>query len=73
MNWSELFRAVSKAIYNPETNLGIPCDDKGKVSEVKVFFDFPLIPGGQKYFKISAVTRDGIMIRNDVVDRPMGH
>jgi hypothetical protein len=42
--------------------------------ECMVYFDFPLIPGSApRGYKISKVDINGIMIRNDDIERPKGH
>lgn len=40
--------------------------------EIKVYFDFP-IDGKKTFYKISAINGEGIMIRNDEIERPKGH
>ena len=71
MNWLELLQNVTQIA---EENIGKTARTSIEfhTKEVNVYFDFPL-HGNARNYKISKVTKRGIMLVNDEIVRPKGH
>lgn len=63
LTWDQLFEAIF--------NLGAH-NMEFRAKEVEVFLDFPT-DGRNKKYKISQVTKNGIILYNDETQRPVGH
>lgn len=72
MTWLNLLVQGRRLIYNNPTLKTVNAIADKENADVKVFFDFPL-HGVKRFYTISAITDEGIMLRNDEVERPLGH
>jgi hypothetical protein len=73
MTWADLKSAISIIIYNSPKRIAIHSVIDFEKKPVCAYFDFPLIPGGPNKFKVEKITDEGIMLRNDSIERPLGH
>lgn len=72
MTWKDLRATLGNLIYQSPKRRSLAGVISKEDAEIKVFFDFP--PNGiNTQYSISKVTEDGIMLRNNEVERPLGH
>jgi len=65
MTLRETMRALEEVFNNTSED-----DDQ---EEYPVYFDFPLVPGQPNKFKVTQINKRGIMVKNETIQRPLGH